>query len=155
MSLFSAIFGSGNTAANVAAVVLPEPLFHEKAIKQLDLLGSLVKESSNVISTEVYSILRSMDDMLRPLIKYLETHDVPAEQEYLISSLIADYIPTPLHTFQTLPDRDKQDGGQGDLLLLQQYAIIDNNIRELSDQIYGGALRELSTQAIFIENKFN
>jgi hypothetical protein len=153
MTLFKAIFGSGNAQAVVAT--LPEPPFSERALVQLNLLDKLVKENSNEISTEVYSKLRDLDDILRPLIEYLKTHQALQEQETLIESAITDYIPTPLDTFKTLPDSDKEEGGQGDLLLLRQYATIETNIRKLADEIYGRVLKELGTQAIFIDDKFN
>ena len=152
MTLFKALFGSGT---NVQTPLVPEPPFHEKALNQLDLLEKFVKEMSSSVSTDVYSRLRTMDDILRPLLEYLKTHDIVVDQEVLIQSTITDYIPTPLETFKLLPENDKVDGGKGDLLLIQQYATIESNIRELSDEIYGRVLSALNTQANFIKSKFN
>jgi len=154
MSLFKALFGSDNNAANIVAPLLSEPPFHEKALEQLDLLDKFAKEMSGSISTSVYSQLRTIDDILRPLLEYLKTHDIVMEQKVLIQSIITDYVPTPLETFKLLPENDKVDGGKGDLLLTQQYDTIEANTRELAAEIYGRVLSELSTQAIFIKNKF-
>ncbi len=152
MTLFKAFFGSGTS---IQTPLVPEPPFHEKALEQLNLLEKFVKEMSNSVSTEVYSQLRTMDDIIRPLLEYLKTHDIAVEQEVLIQSTITDYIPTPLETFRMLPENDKLEGGKGNSLLLQQYDTIESNIRELSDEIYGRVLSALNTQANFIKSKFN
>lgn len=155
MSFLKFFSGNDSGDAMIGASPLSEPPFHVKALQQLNLLDKLVKEMSNQISTDVYSKLRDVDDVMRPLIKYLETHDIIVEQQVLISSILTDYIPTSLDTFRLLPEEDKVDGDRADLLLQKQYDTIYLNAKELADEIYGRGLSSLSTQAIFIENKFS
>lgn len=140
--------------ANPANVTAASQLFHEKAQIQLDMLARFVKESSNVVSPAVYSRLRSIDDVVRPLIKFLATHDIVAEQEIAIEYLLTRYIPEPLNTFVLLQQKDREENGKADTLLLQQYDTLEKSTRELADGIYKRTMSDLNTYAIFIEEKF-
>lgn len=145
----------GDTAPiTVVSPLSTEPSFVDKAQQQLDALAVFIKQISNRISPVVYSKLRDMDDTLRPLLVYLKTHDIIVEQEVTLQSFLTDYIPTPLNTFLVLPAEEQEEGGKADLLLIQQYDTLEKSARDFADSIYERTLAALSTQAIFIENKF-
>jgi hypothetical protein len=135
------------------AAAIQKP-FHEVALDQLNALAVHTKEVSNVISTDVYSRIRSIDDIMRPLIKFLENQDVAMENQVVITKMITEYIPDPLEIFVRLPKTEQADGGAADLLLIEQYAILGENAKKLAEEIRSQVLKELQTQAIFIKDRF-
>jgi len=156
MSWFSTLFGmdSKRDELSVANAVVAKP-FHQRAREELDKLEFFVKEHANVISPAVYSVLRDIDDELRPLLTYMEDKPPLVETEVYVQSLLTDYIPTPLSLYLNLPLSEQKDGGKSDLILLGQYVTLEKSVRELSANIYRDSVAQLETHAIFIQNKFN
>lgn len=156
MSIFDRLFGNGspvNPVAQVAAAVVEQP-FHVLALEQLNDLSIFVKKSSKFISTEVFSQLRVIHDILRELIGFLETHDTLVENQVVLTKIITEYIPDPLEMFLRLPTSEQINGGKADLLLREQYGILEKNARDLSIQVNEQVLSDLQTQAIFIKDRF-
>ena len=158
MSWFSNLFGvSGSSNTPVAPVsnpLVPQP-FHEQAQEQLDALAVFIKQVSSEISPAVYSRLRSIDDVIRPMLKHIIDNPLTAENEYAVKALLTDYITTPINIFLKLNEAEKIDGGRSDLLLLEQYDTLEKSARELNAQIYGDTVSSLETHNIFIQNKFS
>jgi hypothetical protein len=143
---------NGKTSAiPVTAARVP---FHVTALEQLNALAVFVKKSSNVLSPAVYSQLRSIDDLLRPLLKYLETHEINTEERFEFKAILTDYIPSPVNSFLLLHAKDQVEGGEADLLLLKQYQVLEHRAYLMANKIYNSALDSLQTQAIFVENRF-
>jgi hypothetical protein len=157
MSFFDRLFG-GNPQSTTGAVNVPAPVvevpFHEKAVADLNGLAVWEKKISGLVSTEVFSLIRSIDDVLRPLVKFLESHLTAIEFQIFLTKMITEYIPDPLNIFFRLPAADQVPGGEADLLLIEQYVTILKNAQELSDNIHDQVMNELKTQAIFIDNRF-
>lgn len=138
----------------VAAVVQPEA-FDKKLLKDLDNLAVYMRSHGHIIPTGVYSQVRRIDDVLRPLLAYIATNGCSAEQEHLLSSMITNYIPTPLKTFVSLPRADRADDGEPAKLLKEQFDTMLEKVYDLSELVRTGALNELAIHADFIDNRFS
>jgi hypothetical protein len=159
MSWLSTLFGGRDTtvaeqamAGNIAAT--KPDTFPERAVKEMELLNRHVKSISREISPAVYSRLRSIDDLVRPLVAYIETRPVLIEKEIEIESLLTDYIPTPLNIFMQLTPKERADGSKADLLLLSQYDTLERSVIELGKGIYTDTMSELEVHAAFVERRF-
>lgn len=157
MSFFDRIFGVPSTQpvqlpeSVTAAVVKP---FTTTATEQLDSLAVYVKSVSGVISAEVYSEIRHIDDVMRPLLKFLEGQDVGMENQVIITKMITEYVPDPLQIFIRLTKAEQVEGGAADLLLLEQFNLLSVNSEKIAEEIRSQVLKELQTQAIFIKDRF-
>lgn len=147
---------NGQSKADKASAntAMPQKAFHERALEQLDLLAKLVKQSSNVLSPTVYSRLRSIDDVMRPFMVYISSHDLFMEHQVMVESMLTKYIPEPLNTFLNLQPKDQVEGGKADMLLQQQFDTLEKSARDFVEGIYKGGVASLSTYARFIEDKF-
>jgi hypothetical protein len=128
--------------------------FSARMAAELDTLSESTRAAGSQVSTAVFSQLRTIDDVLRPLIDHVGTHPVVIETEIAIESLVTDYVPTPLRLFLQLPPSETADGGKADLLLQEQYTALERNARRLAESVYDDSVSALETHAIFIENKF-
>lgn len=159
MSLFG--WGSRGRAPQAApadqqqagAGLTGEP-FVQRTRTQLDQLAVLLADASGVISPTAYSLARQVDDILRPLVAYIELHPVIVDHEVLISSVLTDYVPAPVQTFLQLQPADQVGGGKADLLLRQQFATIRDNVWDLAESIRSAGIKELNVQANFIQARF-
>lgn len=149
-------FGVGRQTAQQAVVtaVQPEP-FHKQLTKELDKLAVFVRAKGSLIPTHVYSQVRRIDDVLRPLLVYIAANGCSPEQEHLLTSMITDYIPTPLNTFISLPKADRADDGNPAKLLNEQFDTMLEKVYDLSELVRTGALNELAIHASFIDNRFS
>lgn len=160
MSWLSSLFNKNDP--NIAVQIAQESTqaannavtFDAKAIIWLDDLAHVVKQSSSLISPAVFSRLRSIDDVMRPIIKSLKDVQLIVDTEVEIQSILTDYIPTPLDLYLNLPLNDRQDGGKADLILLSQYDTLETVVRDLALTLKGDSVSALETHAIFIKDKF-
>lgn len=151
---FGQFLGFGRQEAPIAPAVQAVP-FHDKVLKDLDELAVFMRKHGGIIPTFVYSQVRRIDDVLRPLISYIAVNGCSPEQEHLLESMVTDYIPTPLKTFIGLPKQDRADDGRPAQLLSSQFATIEKRVRDLAELVRTGALDELATHAEFIDNRFS
>lgn len=149
-------FGVGRQTAQqaVVAAVQSEP-FEKKLVKDLDELAVYMRAHGNILPTSVYSQVRRIDDVLRPLLTFITANGCSAEQEHLLSSMITDYIPTPLKTFVSLPRADRADDGIPARLLKEQFDTMLEKVYDLAGLVRTGALEEMTIHANFIDNKFS
>jgi hypothetical protein len=155
VSWLEALFARDEPRRATAPVpAAPVQSFTERATASLDTLADATRAAGSRVSTQVFSQLRSIDDVVRPLIAHVATHPVVIETEIAIESLITDYVPTPLRLFLELPAAEAVDGGKADLLLQEQFTALERSARKLSLSVYGDSVSALETHAIFIQNKF-
>lgn len=149
-------FGVGRQTASqpIVPVVQSEP-FEKKLTKDLDGLAVYMRANGNIIPTSVYSQVRRIDDVLRPLLVYITANGCSPEQEHLLTSMITDYIPTPLKTFISLPRADRADNGNPARLLKEQFDTMLEKVYDLSELVRRGALSELAMHADFIDDRFS
>lgn len=154
MSWLDSIFARADSprAPNIAPVVQS---FDERILPALNSLAEASRRSGAAVSPQVFSMLRSLDDVLRPLLAHVALHPVVVEREVAIESMITDYVPTSLRLYLELPESDRVDGGKADRLLQEQYTALEKSARQLSANIYDDSLAALETQSIFIQTKFN
>jgi hypothetical protein len=149
-------FGVGRQTAQqaVVAAVQPEP-FEKKLYKDLDELAVYMRSNGGTIPTAVYSQVRQIDDILRPLLAFITANGCSPEQEHLLTSMITNYIPTPLKTFVSLPKADRADNGNPARLLKEQFDTMLEKVADLAELVRTGALNELAIHADFIDNRFS
>lgn len=149
-------FGVGRQTASqpIIPVVQPDP-FEKKLYKDLDNLAVYMRSNGNIIPTSVYSQVRRIDDILRPLLAFITANGCSAEQEHLLNAMITDYIPTPLKTFISLPRADRADDGTPARLLREQFDTMLEKVYDLSELVRSGALNDLAIHAEFIDERFS
>lgn len=149
-------FGVGRQTASqpIIPVVQPEP-FEKKLYKDLDELAIYLRSHGNIIPTSVYSQVRRIDDILRPLLAFITANGCSPEQEHLLTSMITSYIPTPLKAFVSLPKADRADNGTPARLLTEQFDTMLEKVYDLAELVRTGALNELAIHADFIDDRFS
>ena len=165
MSWLDSLFGRDSVAGDVAqnldegspafSAPIPAMSFSERVTSELDSLARVEQRMSSQVSAAVFSQLRTIDDIVRPLLVHISTRTVLVETEVALESLVKDYVPTPLSLFEQLPANEKVDGGKADLLLQSQYATIISSTFNLAKGVYGNSMSALETNAIFVQDKFN
>jgi hypothetical protein len=102
--------------------------------------------------------VRDIDDVLRPLLQYIETRSASDEEMRHLSAIISDYLPTALGDFMALPaqytERPGVTGTTPALDLVRQLALLDEGANELQDLVYTGDAAQLAVQARFLDAKF-
>jgi len=121
----------------------------------LNDLRTLVLGSGAEMPTIVFSRLRQLDDLLRPLIGYMEGAAPSTEQIVLLKSIVMEYVPSPLRTYLTLSLPHRQDLSRETAVLLDQLGAIYSAARKLDTQMRTGAITELEVFGLFLEDKFN
>lgn len=141
-------------AVNPANILAPKP-FHEQMIDWIDDLDWFERESSGFISTNVFSRLRVINDLLSDVNEFIKRYNIRAEEEYIIKSTITQYIPDALNIFNQLPAHDRAPGSEADRMLLDQCDNIERSIRQLNTDMHNRVKSELATQTQFVEDRFS
>jgi hypothetical protein len=102
--------------------------------------------------------VRDIDDVLRPLLRYIETRSASDEEMRHLTAIIHDYLPTALGDFLALPpaytERPGVTGTTPADDLLRQLQLLDEGANELQDVVYTGDAAQLAIQARFLDAKF-
>ncbi|HSP38456.1 MAG TPA: hypothetical protein VLR26_11945 [Frankiaceae bacterium] len=102
--------------------------------------------------------VRDIDDVLRPLLRYVETRSASDEEMRHLHSIISEYLPTALGDFMALPqqytERPGVTGTTPALDLVRQLALLDEGANDLQDLVYTGDAAQLAIQARFLDAKF-
>jgi hypothetical protein len=114
--------------------------------------------------------VRDIDDVLRPLLRYLAAQaasaassasEVPAasdEEMRHLTAIIHEYLPRALGDFLALPaqyaDRPGVTGTTPADDLIRQLQLLDEGAAELQDLVYTGDAAKLAIQARFLDAKF-
>jgi len=158
MSWISTLFGGRDDSVAAAVAdgnfATPTTTFHERVHEQSEHLARYIKSVSREISPAAYSRLRSIDDLVQPLVAYIETHPVIVEKELEVENLLTTYIPRPLEIFMKLTPTERADGGKADLLLLSQFDKLERSVIELGKGIYTDSMSELEIQSRFVDTRF-
>lgn len=154
MSWLESIFAR-NDSPRVPEAAPAAQSFDARILSALDSLAEASRRSGAAVSPQVFSMLRSIDDVLRPLSAHVALHPVVVEREVAIESLVTDYVPTALRLFLELPRSEQADGGKADRLLQEQFTALERSARQLSANIYEDSVSALETHTIFIQTKFN
>jgi hypothetical protein len=102
--------------------------------------------------------VRDIDDVLRPLLTYVETRSASDEEMRHLTAIIREYLPTALGDFMALPqqyaERPGVTGSTPADDLLRQLQLLDEGANELQDLVYTGDAAQLAIQARFLDAKF-
>jgi hypothetical protein len=102
--------------------------------------------------------VRDIDDVLRPLLDYIETRSASEEEMRHLTAIVHDYLPTALNDFAALPAQYAERPGVTGTTpaddLLQQLQLLDEGANDLQDLVYTGDAAQLAIQARFLDAKF-
>jgi hypothetical protein len=102
--------------------------------------------------------VRDIDDVLRPLLRYVETRGASDEEMRHLTSIVSEYLPTALGDFMALPaaytERPGVTGTTPATDLVRQLALLDEGANDLQDLVYTGDAAQLAIQARFLDAKF-
>ncbi|HEX4429584.1 MAG TPA: hypothetical protein VHZ96_09970 [Frankiaceae bacterium] len=102
--------------------------------------------------------VRDIDDVLRPLLSYIEARSASEEEMRHLTAIIHDYLPTALNDFCALPPQYAERPGVTGTTpaddLLQQLVLLDEGANDLQDLVYTGDAAQLAIQARFLDAKF-
>lgn len=102
--------------------------------------------------------VRDIDDVLRPLLNYIEARSASEEEMRHLTAIVHDYLPTALNDFAALPpayaERPGVTGTTPADDLLQQLILLDEGANDLQDLVYTGDAAQLAIQARFLDTKF-
>lgn len=103
-------------------------------------------------------IVRDIDDVLRPLLRYIEARSAQAEELRNLTAIIHDYLPRALGDYLALPpqyaERPGITGSAPSDDLVRQLVLLDEGVNELQDLVYTGDAAKLAIQARFLDAKF-
>jgi hypothetical protein len=102
--------------------------------------------------------VRDIDDVLRPLLQYIELQSASEEEMRHLTAIIRDYLPTALGDFVALPTQYAERPGVTGTTpaddLVRQLILLDEGANELQDVVYTGDAAQLAIQARFLDAKF-
>ncbi|WP_045877982.1 hypothetical protein [Pseudofrankia sp. DC12] len=103
-------------------------------------------------------VVRDIDDVLRPLLRYIEARSAQAEELRNLTAIINDYLPRALGDYLALParyaERPGVTGSSPADDLIRQLVLLDEGVNELQDLVYTGDAAKLAIQARFLDAKF-
>ncbi|MGF7235375.1 MAG: hypothetical protein ACQSGP_10530 [Frankia sp.] len=133
-----------------------------RQVKQLqrELSGIVVKANADGgrLPPGAVPTVRDIDDVLRPLLHYIEVQSASDEELRHLTAIIHEYLPQALGDFLALPAQYAERPGvtgttPGDDLIRQLH-LLDEGANELQDLVYTGDAAELAIQARFLDAKF-
>ena len=102
--------------------------------------------------------VRDIDDVLRPLLRYVERHQASDEELRGLTAIIGEYLPQALADFTALPPQYAERPGPTGTTpaddLVRQLQLLDEGALELADLVYTGDAARLAIQARFLDAKF-
>ncbi len=158
-----------NTAAdasNEATSAADSELRHEaevvRQVKQLqrELAGIVARTNADGgrLPPGAVPTVRDIDDVLRPLLRYIEVQSASEEEMRHLTAIIHEYLPQALGDFLALPapyaERPGVTGTTPADDLIRQLQLLDEGANELQDLVYAGDAAKLAIQARFLDAKF-
>jgi hypothetical protein len=127
---------------------------------QEELAGVVRKANANGgrLPAGAVPTVRDIDDVLRPLLGYIDVQSASDEEMRHLTSIIHDYLPTALDDYLALPVQYAERAGVTGTTpaddLLRQLQFLDEGANELQDLVYTGDAAQLAIQARFLDAKF-
>jgi hypothetical protein len=140
----------------------PQPEQHLQQVRELqERLGGIVRQADadgGRLPSGAVPTVRDIDDVLRPLLTYIERQGASDEEMRHLTTIITEYLPTALGDFLALPaayaERPGVTGTAPSDDLLRQLQLLDEGANELQDLVYTGDAAQLAIQARFLDAKF-
>lgn len=150
--MWNALFG--RKPATAPTPIIPLIPYDEKVQAWFSNLETKTRKNSYALSPTVYSTLRFIADILRPVVPQVAETELTEETRIELQSLLTDYLIAPMDIYVGLPEAQRQDGGEADLLLIAQYDTLVNAAIEMSKRFKKDGLQALQVHSIFINDKF-
>lgn len=138
-----------------------ESPFAEQSRRLQQKLAGIVRQANadgGRLPAGAVPAVRDIDDVLRPLLSYIETRSASEEEMRHLTAIIDDYLPTALGDFMALPpayaERPGVTGTTPADDLLRQLQLLDEGANEVQDFVYTGDAAQLAIQARFLDAKF-
>jgi hypothetical protein len=148
-------------AADSAPAAEPEQKFAEPARRLGAKLAALVAQANadgGRLPPGAVPTVRDIDDVLRPLLNYIELRSASEEEMRHLTAIVEDYLPTALGDFLALPAQYTERPGVTGTTpaddLVRQLQLLDEGANELQDFVYTGDAAQLAIQARFLDAKF-
>jgi hypothetical protein len=139
----------------------PEPKFAEPARRLGAKLATIVAQANadgGRLPPGAVPTVRDIDDVLRPLLIYIETRSASEEEMRHLTAIVEEYLPTALDDFRALPTQYTERPGVTGTTpaddLVRQLQLLDEGANELQDFVYTGDAAQLAIQARFLDAKF-
>jgi hypothetical protein len=153
---------SGATPAGAAGTAPEaEPTFAAEARKLRAKLAAIVEQANAAggrLPPGAVPTVRDIDDVLRPLLTYIETRSASAEEMRHLTAIVEEYLPTALGDFMALPPQYAERPGVTGTTpaddLVRQLQLLDEGANEVQDFVYTGDAAQLAIQARFLDAKF-
>jgi hypothetical protein len=138
-----------------------EPAFAAEARQLRAKLAAIVEQANAAggrLPPGAVPTVRDIDDVLRPLLTYIETRSASAEEMRHLTAIVEEYLPTALGDFMALPPQYAERPGVTGTTpaddLVRQLQLLDEGANEVQDFVYTGDAAQLAIQARFLDAKF-
>lgn len=156
--LFGSLFGYGSSQdSRPEQLVISDEKEDElrAAEEALSSLTAQLRRSGADIPTAAYSQFAQIADLLCALVEHAGKIGSTIEQRVLLAAMLADYLPTSLRTYLTLPAVNRALGSAETGLLLEQLATLHSTASTLESEIHNGSSTELAIHGRFLQDKFD
>ena len=138
-----------------------EPRFAPEARQLRSKLAAIVTQANAAggrLPPGAVPTIRDIDDVLRPLLVYIETRSASEEEMRHLTAIVEEYLPTALGDFMALPSQYAERPGVTGTTpaddLVRQLQLLDEGANEVQDFVYTGDAAQLAIQARFLDTKF-
>lgn len=127
--------------------------------RRLDDIVRRVKRAGGTMPEGGVPAARDVEDVLRPLLRYLSANPPTAAELIPVQAMVTDYLPSTLDTFLALPPQFAathrgRNGRTPAEDLLEQLRLLAEGATETATAIYAGDAQKLSDQGRFLATKF-
>jgi hypothetical protein len=131
----------------------------EELERQLTELVRRVNRAGGTMPEGGVPAVREVEDVLRPLLRYLRSNPPTAEEMIPVRATVTDYLPSTVNAFLALPPdfavtHRNRMGRTPAEELLEQLRLLAEGAQEYATAIYAGDAQELTNQGRFLATKF-
>lgn len=131
------------------------PQEKETIHKNIALLETQIQEHSTALPVEITGKVENILTTLKDLLPRWEELNSFTEQKYTVNSIVADYLPTTLNNYLSLPKSylvrtKKETEGK----IVSQLNLLETTLNTIQDSVYAGVERKIEEQSLFLQDKF-
>lgn len=157
MSLFGLFDRGGRRTAPVptapTAPALAPAEFSARAEQQLARLADFSRAAGRDLDGQAYSLLRRIEDILRPAIADAAAHPILPEREHAIETMLTDLIPETIGAYRRIPREDRARGSASASSLTRQLGMLLDSAASIRDLIQQDAHSALAANALLLESR--
>lgn len=137
----------------VTPVTAPAVSFGERAHHQLVALSVITRQAGRDLDADAYSLLRHVEDLLRPTIADAAEHPILPEREHAIETMLTDLIPNTIAAFLRIPAPNRRPGSEAATSLRAQLTMLGESAAEIDALIKHDAVSALQANAFLLESR--